>query len=523
MSRFVCLVIFLTGCQSLPAISSLIKGPPRAERTELKHVARVGEEVRLKCPIEGHPAPMVTWSKAGENIDYGWTRFRANRRNLKIKDVNKDDTGVYKCKGINGFGKAEIKIQLIIIDPDDFPNLKAGQLPSVSAPEFTQATKDSKKEFYLRPGQDFRISCSALGDPAPKLTWYRNSERWRDSSITTIGGKTSLVIRNIDTRDEATFSCVADNLAGSTTASFILSVEPENDQLGGIQPDIITGINNITREEGDRATFDCKVRSSARPNIKWLKKLEPNQSGNQSHVIPVGDDKYRLIHNSRDVPVLADSEYMSQLVIKQVEEKDAGMYICFVTSAGGGFNYRPAYLTVIRNSSLAGDDSFPVLVLVICLAVFVVLLLLGITVCVVQAKHKHHHSPPQPDKDVQKSLMQGLGENRMISTESNKLDSHGSQIYSGGPIPPPPTPQWTHSTLKQSRSGYGPCDGRDIYEHNQYEVPHVLQHGVGGRGGSVQYGFYGHREEAQVYPVYGQEEAQVYPGYGHSRQNGMAV
>ena len=64
-------------------------------------------------------------------------------------------------------------------------------------------------------------------------------------------------------------------------------------------------------------------------------------------MIPVGDDKYRLIHdNAVDVPVKTDSEYLSQLVLPEVEARDAGMYICFVTSVGGGFNYRPAYLTV---------------------------------------------------------------------------------------------------------------------------------------------------------------------------------
>ena len=39
--------------------SSRVKGPPVADRREERHVARVGEEVKLKCPIRGHPPP---WS-----------------------------------------------------------------------------------------------------------------------------------------------------------------------------------------------------------------------------------------------------------------------------------------------------------------------------------------------------------------------------------------------------------------------------------------------------------------------------
>ena len=43
------------------------------------------------------------------------SRFRGTKKNLKIKGVQIHDSGVYYCKGVNGFGKAEIKIKLIVI------------------------------------------------------------------------------------------------------------------------------------------------------------------------------------------------------------------------------------------------------------------------------------------------------------------------------------------------------------------------------------------------------------------------
>ena len=42
-------------------------------------------------------------------------RYRANKKTLKIKSSEKGDTGVYHCKAINGFGKVEIRIDLIVI------------------------------------------------------------------------------------------------------------------------------------------------------------------------------------------------------------------------------------------------------------------------------------------------------------------------------------------------------------------------------------------------------------------------
>ena len=81
----------------------------------MKKIGRIGENVRLICPICGFPAPMVEWSKNGEKIDYMWERHRTGRKSLKIKNANEDDTGVFTCKGINGFGSEEVRIELIIV------------------------------------------------------------------------------------------------------------------------------------------------------------------------------------------------------------------------------------------------------------------------------------------------------------------------------------------------------------------------------------------------------------------------
>jgi len=90
-------------------------GPPQAEQKEMKKIGRIGENVRLVCPIGGFPAPMVEWSKNGEKIDYMWERHRTGRKSLKIRNANEDDTGVFTCKGINGFGSEEVRIELIIV------------------------------------------------------------------------------------------------------------------------------------------------------------------------------------------------------------------------------------------------------------------------------------------------------------------------------------------------------------------------------------------------------------------------
>ena len=76
-----------------------------------------GENVKLTCPILGlGRTPLITWSKGGETItDYAWTRFSSNKKSLEISQVEYDDTGIYICKGTNGYGSNEVRIDLFVI------------------------------------------------------------------------------------------------------------------------------------------------------------------------------------------------------------------------------------------------------------------------------------------------------------------------------------------------------------------------------------------------------------------------
>ena len=58
------------------AIFWSIAGPPVADQSDVKKIGRIGETVRLTCPISGYPAPMVEWTKNGEKIDFTWERHR---------------------------------------------------------------------------------------------------------------------------------------------------------------------------------------------------------------------------------------------------------------------------------------------------------------------------------------------------------------------------------------------------------------------------------------------------------------
>ena len=84
-----------------------------------KYVVEEDEVVKLHCPIVGSPKPIIEWYQDDQLIHPMWDRFRTNRRTLKIKGVTLADSGVFECKGVNGFGSLSVQIHLLVKNRKD--------------------------------------------------------------------------------------------------------------------------------------------------------------------------------------------------------------------------------------------------------------------------------------------------------------------------------------------------------------------------------------------------------------------
>ena len=60
-----------------------------------------GDDLNLECISDGHPPPIVTWSKVGGLG--GITDPVAQR--LTIRKANRTEAGIYTCTSANGIGK----------------------------------------------------------------------------------------------------------------------------------------------------------------------------------------------------------------------------------------------------------------------------------------------------------------------------------------------------------------------------------------------------------------------------------
>jgi hypothetical protein len=48
------------------------------------------------------------------------TRYKVNNKVLKIKSAELEDTGVFNCKGVNGFGSDSVRLELIVVGKETF-------------------------------------------------------------------------------------------------------------------------------------------------------------------------------------------------------------------------------------------------------------------------------------------------------------------------------------------------------------------------------------------------------------------
>lgn len=103
-----------------PIFFSYSLGPPRLlpEAYDLERVVPEGAMVLLPCPVHADPDTLFfQWLRDREPLGtFSDDRYRMQGNGaLKIKSVVPEDTGLYVCRAVNGFGKAHVNVTLIVL------------------------------------------------------------------------------------------------------------------------------------------------------------------------------------------------------------------------------------------------------------------------------------------------------------------------------------------------------------------------------------------------------------------------
>ncbi|XP_047115600.1 myosin light chain kinase, smooth muscle-like [Schistocerca piceifrons] len=93
--------------------------PPRFYAVPHNRVAEEGETVRLQCACAGHPQPWTTWHKDGRELAHS-ARVRVSERDdlrlLEIREVTREDAGLYRVTLENALGRVQASARIDVIE-----------------------------------------------------------------------------------------------------------------------------------------------------------------------------------------------------------------------------------------------------------------------------------------------------------------------------------------------------------------------------------------------------------------------
>ncbi|XP_072314462.1 fibroblast growth factor receptor-like 1 [Eucyclogobius newberryi] len=339
-------------------LSDCARGPPRvSHKVAHRQSSRLGSPIKLPCPVEGDPPPIIRWTKDDRYIHSRWGRFRFLRTGLKINKTEADDAGTYICKATNGFGSVYINYTLIVIGnprsessggavgDEEVRQVGGGKL---LRPRFSAPSKMRKRVIARPVGSSVRLKCAASGNPQPDIEWLKDDLPLSEHEVGEGRQKKwTLSLRNLSPEQSGRYTCRVSNRAGQINATYKLEVIERTNS----KP-VLTGTHpvNTTVDYGGTTSLQCKVRSDVKPVIQWLKRVESNEESRYNSTIEVGEHRFMVLPTG-EVWSRPDGSYLNKLLISRAKEEDAGMYICLGANTMG-YSFRSAFLTVLPDTKV---------------------------------------------------------------------------------------------------------------------------------------------------------------------------
>jgi len=208
-----------------------------------RRVVTAGDTVHLPCPVERNDKNdlFIDWTRDDKSLPEVDARMRVtNSGTLRIKDVQPDDTGLYVCKAVNGFGSVEIGSNLIVLE-NELPAAAGGNINNHTdsdtiKPRLTQVSRFNEQVIERPAGSSIKFKCEATGHPRPSVSWFYNNHILQSTDQVSRRGRWTLVINDLTVEDSGNYTCFVVNQHGNTSASFVLNVVDEQPPTDDSRP-----------------------------------------------------------------------------------------------------------------------------------------------------------------------------------------------------------------------------------------------------------------------------------------------
>lgn len=199
------------------SLADILEGiPPTFCRKPKAQYVNEGEDVTFECRLVAVPEPNIKWCHNDKTLTTTENITIINESDmhmyssvLQIKSVKKSQEGNYKIIASNREGEASLTIRL---------KVKSGQK---EPPEILEPLKS----ITVREEDTVILSTQIVGNPAPKVVWYKNGKPDKKLPITSEDDVFTLTIPHATLTDAAEYTVKATNSLGTADTSAHLTVE----------------------------------------------------------------------------------------------------------------------------------------------------------------------------------------------------------------------------------------------------------------------------------------------------------
>ncbi|KAF8787391.1 Peroxidasin like protein [Argiope bruennichi] len=227
----------------------------------------VGSTIVLPCSAIGDPEPTIHWTQNGIALPLVFRYHASSTGTLTIKNVQKNDAGVYRCVATNGVSTIAVETKIVVEAP----------------PVFLERPRDQE----ALEGNSVELICLVEGLPPPILSWSK------DGSPVRIGNKfkvlkdgTHFRIEEVVEEDTGIYTCHAENESGQRNSSAFVMIRRN-------VPPVFSRVPEDQRiEMGSSIELPCHAKGQPMPQIKWRKNGSILGSESNHHRINIHGDLY---------------------------------------------------------------------------------------------------------------------------------------------------------------------------------------------------------------------------------------
>eukprot|EP00079_Xenopus_tropicalis_P037485 XP_017951256.1 PREDICTED: basement membrane-specific heparan sulfate proteoglycan core protein [Xenopus tropicalis] len=228
-----------TGTAGRPTASIIPRGPVRV---------KVGSPIYLECMGQGDPRPVVSWRRTGDrqNLKPQQLVPLDSHAVLQILSARPEDSGSYTCTAQNPSGSTQVQVEVHV----------EGRVITPGVPKVTA----EQPLHVVVAGDRASLSCTAVGNPAPKITWskLRAPLPWQHEIV-----NDTLIIPKAALQDSGQYICNASNAEGYSEVFVTLDVETP--------PYATTLPDEVSVSVGEVIQIQCLAHGTSPLKFQWSK------------------------------------------------------------------------------------------------------------------------------------------------------------------------------------------------------------------------------------------------------------